>query len=66
MHKVEAELKQNQFNTVKELLFIDSMRKKLLQLPGQLSVTTHFNISPDQLRSVEQQLTEKRYGLRLI
>lgn len=66
MHKVEAELKQNQFNTVKQALFIDSLRKKLLQLPEQLSMTTHFNISPDQLRAAEQQLTEKRHGLRLL
>jgi hypothetical protein len=66
MHKVETELKQNQFNTVKQALFIDSMRLKLLQLPEQLSMTTHFNISPDQLRAAELQLTEKRHGLRLL
>ena len=66
MHKVEAELKQNQFNTVKQLLFIESLRKKLLQLPEQLAMTTHFNISPDQLHAAELQLTEKRHGLRLL
>jgi hypothetical protein len=66
MHKVEAELKQNQLNTVKQALFIDSLRKKLLQLPEQLSLSTHFKISPDQLRAAEQQLTEKRHGLRLL
>lgn len=66
MHKVEAELKQNQFNTVKQSLFVDSLRKKLLQLPEQLSMATHFNISPDQLRTAELQLTEKRHGLRLL
>jgi len=66
MHKVEAELKQNQFNAVKQSLFIESLRKKLLQLPEQLSMTTHFNISPDQLRAAELQLTEKRHGLRLL
>jgi len=66
MHKVEAELKQNQFNTVKQALFVDSLRKKLLQLPEQLSMTTYFNISPDQLRAAELQLTEKRHGLRLL
>jgi hypothetical protein len=37
-----------------------------LQLPEQLSMTTHFNISPDQLRAAELQLTEKRHGLRLL
>ncbi|MFZ2405688.1 MAG: GTP-binding protein, partial [Methylobacter sp.] len=66
MHKVEAELKQNQFNTVKQALFVESMRLKLLQLPEQLSMTTHFNISPDRLRAAELQLTEKRHGLRLL
>ncbi|MDO9423287.1 MAG: GTPase domain-containing protein [Methylobacter sp.] len=66
MHKVEAELKQNQFNAVKQALFIDSLRNKLLQLPEQLSMSTHFNISPDQLRAAELQLTEKRHGLRLL
>jgi len=66
MHKVEAELKQNQFNTVKQALFIDSLRNKLLQLPEQLSMTTYFNISPEQLRAAELQLTEKRHGLRLL
>ncbi|MDP1664826.1 MAG: GTPase [Methylobacter sp.] len=66
MHKVEAELKQNQFNTVKQALFIESLRLKLVQLPEQLSMTTYFNISPDQLRAAELQLTEKRHGLRLL
>ncbi len=66
MHKVEAELKQNQLNTVKQALFIQSMRKKLLALPVQLSTITHFNISPDQLQAAESQLTEKRHGLRLL
>jgi hypothetical protein len=66
MHKVEAELKQNQFNTVKQVLFVESLRNKLLQLPEQLSMTTHFNISPDQLHAAELQLTEKRHGLRLL
>jgi len=66
MHKVEAELKQNQFNAVKQALFIEGMRNKLLQLPEHLSMTTHFNISPDQLCAAERQLIEKRHGLRLL
>jgi GTPase SAR1 family protein len=66
MNSVEAELKQHQLNTVKQLLFADSMRKLLLKLPEQLSTTTHFNISPEQLRAAETQLTEKRHGLRLL
>ncbi len=66
MHKVEAELKQNQLNTVKQTLFIETLRNRLLQLPEQLSIATHFNISPDQLHAAELQLTEKRHGLRLL
>jgi GTPase SAR1 family protein len=66
MHKIETELKQNQFNTVKQMLFTERLRKKLLQLPEQLSMTTYFNISPEQLRTAELQLTEKRHGLRLL
>ncbi|PPK71758.1 50S ribosome-binding GTPase [Methylobacter tundripaludum] len=66
MHKVEAELKQNQFDTVKQALFVGSLRLKLLQLPEHLSMNTHFNISPDQLHAAELQLTEKRHGLRLL
>ena len=65
MHKVEAELKQNQFNTVQQALFIGSLRLKLLQLPAHI-LTTHFNISPDQLHAAEHHLTEKRHGLRLL
>ncbi|MDO9140277.1 MAG: GTP-binding protein, partial [Methylobacter sp.] len=66
MHKVEAELKQNQFNTVKQALFVEILREKLLLVPGQLSMNGHFNISPDRLRAAELQLTEKRHGLRLL
>jgi GTPase SAR1 family protein len=66
MHKVEHELKQHQLHTVKQALFVESIGRKLLALPEQLSIMTHFNISPDQLQAVEQQLTEKRHGLRLL
>ena len=66
MHKVEHELKQHQYNTVKQALFVESIGKKLLALPEQLSAMTHFNISPDQLQAAEFQLTEKRHGLRLL
>jgi hypothetical protein len=66
MHKVEHELKQHQLNTVKQALFVDSIGKKLRALSEQLSMMTHFNISPDQLQAAENQLTEKRHGLRLL
>lgn len=72
MHKVESQLKQQQLSTVKQALFIEFMRKKLLKLPEQLSAISYFNISPDQLRAAElrlvseSQLTEMRHGLRLL
>ena len=66
MHKVEHELKQHQLNTVKQALFVESIGQKLRALPEQLSAMTHFNISPDQLKAAEWQLTEKRHGLRLL
>jgi hypothetical protein len=66
IHRVEAELKQHQLNTVKQQLFTDNLRKSLLKLPEQLSTGLHFNISADQLRTAEAQLSEKRHGLRLL
>ena len=66
MHKVEHDLKQHQLNTVKQALFVDSIGLRLRALPEQLSTTTHFNISPDQLQAAEHQLTDKRHGLRLL
>jgi hypothetical protein len=35
-------------------------------LPEQLSSLTYFNISPDAVQAAEQQLTDKRHGLRLL
>lgn len=66
MGRVEAELKQRQLAAVKQALFTDSMKLKLLELSGQLSSVTYFNISPEQLQQAESQLIEKRHGLRLL
>ncbi len=66
MKRVEKELKQNQLATVKQELFVDSMKKKLMELSGKLSSVTYFNISPEQLQQAEAQLTETRHGLRLL
>ncbi|MEI7996771.1 MAG: GTP-binding protein, partial [Methylococcaceae bacterium] len=66
MHKAEHDLKQHQLNTVKQTLFVETIGRKLLALPEQLSAMIHFNISPDQLKAAEHQLTEKRHGLRLL
>jgi GTPase SAR1 family protein len=66
MNKMESELKQQQLQTVKQRLFIESLIKQLLVLPEQLSSLTYFNISPDAVQAAEQQLTDKRHGLRLL
>ena len=66
MHKVENELKQQQLSIVKQTLFIDTLVKHLLLLPEQLSGLTYFNIPLASLQAAEQQLTEKRHGLRLL
>ncbi|WP_394753697.1 GTPase [Crenothrix sp.] len=64
--RLEVELKKNQLATVKQSLFDDTLRKKLLALPEQLSAPDHFNISLNQLQAAETQLTEKRHGFRLL
>lgn len=66
MHSVEADLKKNQLNQVKQALFIEALRDKLLSLPKQLSGLAHFNITPEQLQEAENHLKEKRHGLRLL
>lgn len=66
IHRVEAELKQHQLNTVKQVLFIDSLGRKLSALPKQLTYLTQFNVAPEQLQAAEHQLKEKRHGLRLL
>ncbi|MCF7988434.1 MAG: 50S ribosome-binding GTPase [Methylovulum sp.] len=66
MHKMEAQLKQQQLQQVKQTLFMDSLANKLLNLPRQIAASNPFNISPEQLREIECQLTEKRHGLRLL
>lgn len=66
MHKVEAELKQHQLLQVRQYLFIDTMRNKILFLPNQLSILNHFNITPEQLQVAENHLKERRHGLRLL
>jgi GTPase Era involved in 16S rRNA processing len=66
MSRVEAELKQRQFAAVKQALFDDNIKVKLLELSGQLSSVSYFNISPAQLQQAESQLKEMRHGLRLL
>lgn len=64
--KVEAELKQQQLNTVKRTLLCGQLQHALQQLPKQLSYDTYFNIPPERLLAAEQQLKYKPHGLRLL
>ncbi|MGR9086240.1 MAG: GTP-binding protein, partial [Gammaproteobacteria bacterium] len=66
MRKIEAELKMQQLNQVRESLFVGILSSRILDLPGQLSALTHFNIPPEQLRAAENHLKERRHGLRLL
>ncbi|MGJ0484818.1 MAG: GTPase [Methylomicrobium sp.] len=66
LHSVEADLKKNQLNQVKQALFVEALRDKLVALPQQLSGLAHFNITPEQLQEAENHLKEKRHGLRLL
>ncbi len=66
INRIEADLKQRQLAAVKQSLFIESLKRKLLELAGQLSSVSYFNISPEQLQQAEIQLKEKRHGLRLL
>jgi hypothetical protein len=66
MHKVEAELKQHQLNTVKTALFDACLKQRLYLLPQGVLSPTRFNISEQQCHAAEQALKEKKHGLRLL
>ena len=66
MTRVEAELKQRQLEEVKDSLFMSRIKARLMILPSQLSMSTYFNISPEQMEQAESQLKERRHGLRLL
>jgi len=66
MHRVEAELKQHQLQTVKTKLFHDSLRQHLYQLPQLVQSSNRFNISDAQCQLAEQALQEKKHGLRIL
>jgi hypothetical protein len=66
MHRVEAELKQHQLNTVKSALFEACLRGGLYALPRQSLAANRFNISEQLLSQAEQALKEKKHGLRLL
>lgn len=66
MHKLEAELKQHQLDTVNRLLFAETLRPLLEKLPSQLPDRRRFNISAEQLQQAVHNLQEKKHGLRLL
>lgn len=66
LHRAEAELKQRQLHTVKELLFTQVIHQVLQKLPEEMAQTTHFNISAEQLATAEAQLKIKPHGLRIL
>lgn len=66
MHKVEAELKQHQLDTVKTGLFETALKQRLYPLAQELRSLSRFNISEQQLSQAEQALKEKKHGLRIL
>ena len=65
MSRLEMELKQKQLATVKQQLFLAAMKVPMAKLPEQMEQNKRFNISLDRVEQAEQQLKEKKHGLRL-
>lgn len=66
MHKVEAELKQHQLNTVISRLFEAYLRDPLYRMPDASRSALRFNITEAQCRQAELALKEKKHGLRIL
>lgn len=66
LRRIQQTLKREQYNTVKQQLFIPALTKPLNDLPEQLPHLAHFKISPAQLQTAQTKLTEKRHGLRIL
>lgn len=66
MQRVEAELKQQQLQTVKTKLFQAVLREQLYQLPRHIQLPSRFNITEQQCQLAEQALQEKKHGLRIL
>lgn len=65
MNRVGAELKQRQFEVVKNDLFVGELLQILKALPQKMNSSDKFNISAETLSEAAQQIKEPRYGLRL-
>jgi len=66
MGTVEAELKQQQLQTVEQDLFKASLQQALYALPERLSDKSRFNISSELLEKAELQRNEKKHGIRIL
>lgn len=66
MQRVEAELRQQQLQTVEQQVFDAGLRRQLYALAQIEHLPQRFNISEAQYRGAEQALAEKKHGLRFI
>ncbi|MGR8933142.1 MAG: GTPase [Gammaproteobacteria bacterium] len=66
MHKVQAELKQQQLLAVKGQLFDPYLRTSLSRLSENMNAAMLFNVSEAQLADAERYLKEKKHGLRIL
>jgi hypothetical protein len=64
MHRVAADLKQQQRITVMAYIF-QPLKQRLYDLPHFIAHESCFNISPEQLEHIEATFSEKPHGLRL-
>lgn len=66
MHKVESDLKTQQLRTVQEQLLQKGLAQALLNLPSLSTSSQRFAISEEICKDAEQQLQEKKHGLRIL
>ncbi len=64
MDRIAAELKERQLEAVRALLG-ECLDGVLANLPGQIDPGLRFNIAPEALGKLEQQIKERRHGLKL-
>jgi len=63
MERVAARLKRQQLETVERLLR-EHLAQHLLELPQTLDETCRFGFDAETLEAIDQQLQERRYGIR--
>ena len=66
MHKIEAELKLSQWQTVNQQVFTDGLKKRLYQLPHSIHSANSFAISEADCLQAETWLKANKPGLRLL